>query len=569
MLRELYTLAERYETKKLYIWEVNRNSMGLFTFLAHKRVDISGFVTARSQFYGTKIMNRPVCGISDVEQQADTVLIIADECIISEVQNYFAKGAKTELISYSDCLTIDYRLRNNKVILYGMGEGSVRLQKTLSEADVTIYGYALTDITDQDQSSTDKPIYSTDELAGIKEAAVIIAVMPHSKYKWEILDNLEKKGVRNIYLNDTLVSRSDVHNSITFQLIDLAYKSKKKIYIYGQTNEYGRMIENILKIYDIPCEGYANENSLYDMYYEGYTDKFFVVNAIQRADNEIKCDQLERIGISLNDLAYTGLGYVNEKTTHYQYIPDCLVGHSTLYGDFNGINVHGNTEAKNRIIILGGSTSTTRWFRVKSWVEFLFERLYRELKGDIVLYNFAAPSNDVTVELLKLLRDGYFVRPNYVISLSGVNNLKYKDFLVNQFNVEESVKWLKRLDTECRFNAGIELKEDLFVFWVRIQKIIKAVCEIYGAKYLGILQPMNIGKEKKDLFETMMFEEEREKNNVASFYNDASDNDFYLNWMRMFENEEHMYVDAVHYSEKANRIIAEKIGDYVIAELRG
>ena len=349
----------------------------------------------------------------------------------------------------------------------------------------------------------------------------------------------------------------------------MAYKSNKKIFIYGQADEYGRVIENILEIYGIPCAGYADENVLYDMYYEGFEDKFFIVNAVQRIDNEKKCDQLEKMGISLNTLAYTGLSYVNEKTTNYQYIPDCLVGHSTLYGDFNGINVHGDSEANNRIIILGGSTSTTRWFRVKSWVEFLFERLYQEFKGDVVIYNFAAPSNDVVAELLKLLRDGFFIRPNYVVSLSGVNNLRYKDLTVNQFNVEEPVRWLKWLNPECIFNAGIEVKEDLFAFWLRIQKVIKAVCEVYGAKYLGVLQPMNIGKEKKDLFETMMFEEEREKNNVENFHNNASDNDFYLNLMTIFEMEEQMYVDAVHYSEKANQVIAKIVGDYIIEGLKG
>lgn len=570
MLRELYTLAEKYVNKKVFIWETNRNSMMVFAMLAYKRVDICGFVTPRECFRGEKIMNRPVVGIEDVSQKVDVVIILADECDKNEVLEYFAKDVRIEFIFYSECLAVDYRLRDKKVILYGMGKGCEQVQRILEENNISVYGYTLTTVTERDRALTEKKIYEIEEIPETDEFQIIIAVMPRggykwqTGYKWEMLTTLEnRRRVNNIYLYDTVVTNWDVNDSVTFQLIDKAYKEKKKIYIYGPSNEYGKLLDEVFDIYEISNEGFVDEALLYDMYYEGFENKFFVVNAVRRQDIIEKCNQLEKMGLSLNELAYTGIGYVN-KVVDYRTIPDCLVNYVPSCTDYKGINIHGNREAKNRILVLGGSTSTTGYFRIKSWVDFLYERINKEI-GDVVIYNFANAGNDVVIELLKLLRDGYHVKPDYVISLSGVNNLRYKEMVTNQFNVEQPIIWLKGLDPNCKFNAGLEIKEDLFVFWRRIQKIIKAISESYGAKYLGVLQPMNVGKVNMSLFETMIFEEEREKKNAESFHVKSEQDDFYMNLMTIFEDtEENMYTDGCHYSELANRIIAERIGDAMV-----
>ena len=76
---------------------------------------------------------------------------------------------------------------------------------------------------------------------------------------------------------------------------------------------------------------------------------------------------------------------------------------------------------------------------------------------------------------------------------------------------------------------------------------------------------MNVGKVNMSLFETMIFEEEREKKNAESFHVKSEQDDFYMNLMTIFEDtEENMYTDGCHYSELANRIIAERIGDAMV-----
>lgn len=563
MIKELYTLSKKYENKKIYIWNTNRNSLMVFAKLAHKRINVCGFVTT-GLFVGEYIMNRLVVNVSAIEQQKEVLIIIADECKKRKVQEFLSPNSSVEIVGYSESLAVDYRLKDKNVILYGRGEGSRYVKGLLNEVEVDILGYVLTKVTAQDKRLADKPVFTLEQLSQKKEATVVITAMANNKhYQWEMLQSLERVGIEDIYLNGTFVTDQDINNSITFQTIDRAYKENKKIYIYGKADEYGNLIKDILKIYGIPCEGFLDEYGLYDKYYEENEKRFFIVNAIQPSDLKEKCDQLEQMGISINDLSYTGLGYVNIKSPCRERIPDCLCDFMPLYTDFNGINIHGNREAKYKIAVFGGSTSTSRWFRPKSWVEFLYDMLQNEI-GDIVIYNFANAGNDVVIELLKLLRDGYHVKPNYVISFSGLNNVWHKKFAVNQFHVVSPIKWIKHISPDTEFNAGLEIEEDPFEFWVRIQKIIKAVAQIYGADYLGILQPMNIGKENKNLIESMMFEYEETKEGAKSFHDNSKDDDFYLNLMKIFENEENMYIDPGHYNEKANEIIAEKIFNIIL-----
>lgn len=566
MIRELFTISEEYADMKKYIWETNRNSMMVFARLAYKRVEVCGFVTTRA-FVGECIMNRPVVDVSTVEQVNDALVIIADECEKGKVESFWSPDTSVKIITLTECLAVDYRLKNKKIILYGMGYGSMYVRKLLTEMGVDIYGYTLTDISASNSIETDKPVFALGQLSEMGSIVVIITAMPNRKqYQWEMLQSLEKIEIKDIFLNGTFVSDQDIHNSITFQVIDKAVKKNMNVYIYGKDDEYGKLIKDILDIYGIDCLGYVEERDLYDMYYDKPEKDFFVVNAVQPFEIEEKCSQLEHMGITINNLSYTGIGYVNIKSLCREKMPDCLVDFMPLYADIKGINVHGRNDAKVRILVLGGSTSTSGWFRPKSWVEFLYERLQEKL-GDIVIYNFANTGNDVVVELLKLLRDGYHLRPNYVISLSGVNNVWHKQGMINQFNVESPIRWLKRLNENREYNAGLDVEEDLFEFWVRIQRIIKAVTHIYGAHYLGVLQPMNFGKENKSLTETMMFEDEETINGVKSFHDNATETDFYLNLMRIFENEENMYIDSAHYSEQANKIIAERIAYEVLQSL--
>ena len=47
MICELYTLMNKYRNKKLYIWNINRNSTIVFTKAIFSKIDIRGFVVTK------------------------------------------------------------------------------------------------------------------------------------------------------------------------------------------------------------------------------------------------------------------------------------------------------------------------------------------------------------------------------------------------------------------------------------------------------------------------------------------------------------------------------------------
>lgn len=563
MVQSFYFIKEKFADKKKYVWEIGTDTMGVVTMLSFLRIDICGFLTEKEKFVGMKILNRPIIGIQDQEIDEDALIICHDRCDKSMIKRKL-HDKNPYIASYTECIEADYRLREKEVILYGMGDGSKAMEKILENARIKIAGYALTDKGGR-KHYKGKPIYNPEEIPKRDDIAVIIAVF-RKDYEIEIRKELIKTGVKNIYFGHQI---SEIYEAATNPLLSLIDKNKEKdIYIFGVRNEDGILVEDILNRFSVPLRGYIKEDDIYERYGES-SGEFFIIPDTDRKRVERKCNLLEKAGISINELSYAALVPAQIKHGSPKNTPDCLMGYVRDSSKSHyGIEILGGGEKPMKVIVLGGSTSTVNVFRPKSWVHFLYERLKELTRKDVIIYDFANSGNDVVVELLKLLRDGHFLQPDYVISLSGVNNT-VRRITVNQFNVVGTIQdktewgataWLKALDPDVQYCSGIEEKEDLFDFWRRTQMIIKTVAELYGAKYIGVLQPMDCVKPDKTLMEAMLFPCDYAIGEGAeSFYGKSREDDFYLNLMHIFEKEENMYVDQSHYTKRANYMIAERI----------
>lgn len=182
---------------------------------------------------------------------------------------------------------------------------------------------------------------------------------------------------------------------------------------------------------------------------------------------------------------------------------------------------------------------------------------------EVVLYNGAACGYDIVQELLRLMRDGNIIKPDYVISMSGVNNTNRKMRTDNQFCVVDFLNWIKALDRECEYSSGINDNEVLYDFWNRNAKIMKMICELLGAKFYGFLQPINIGIKNAGLNEISMYEQDDCLSNTNIFREKVMSEreHIYTNLIDLFDKKENMYIDNCHYSNKANDIIANIVYD--------
>lgn len=556
MIHALYTLKKELWNKKIYIWNINRDSVIYFTKAMFSGMDIQGFVTLQKEYVGKKFFNRPIIYTEQIKWDQDVIVLVADG-VPENIKNKIQAG---QVIYWSEALAINPELYQKKIIVYGTGHGAEQLCKELDHVGIEAELFCVTKL-DHVNQYRNKEIIEARNLTEYKEYAIIISVQK-KRFIDEILE-LITVFCDTIYLDMArLITLADMVHLNLAQSIDQAYKKHKKIYLYGKKNFVADVIEDVIKTYDIKISGYAGElenkeqgiESIYKLGYCGTKDKLIILSEIcpENIIRDREC--VELAGFSLEQGNYTGLDWFlradeNVALERYQENADPLVGGSILYPNGKlGWRIYGaEKDVEIKIIVVGGSTSS-EVYMPENWIS----KLYYKLSADnvkTIIYNGAHTGNDIVIELLRILRDAYVLQPQIVISMSGVNNLLYKTY-ENQFCVERYVDVRNR-------NKSAGKNETLYSFWNRNVKVMRCITDFYGAHFFGFLQPMNLTMDDMSLYEKTLYEMDDRSEGARLFSQLANDEEGYINFMRLFEHQDEMFFDLCHYTEKGHEIIAD------------
>jgi hypothetical protein len=565
MLRTLFTIAERYKEKRIYIYGINRNAINVFTELVYRGADVCGFVDSHNRCIGQYFMNRPIQETTSVMGKKNVVIIISKFYEKAHIQNEILN---TEICYITEILDVDLSLGEKRVVIYGLGKRGEEIYKLLKEKKI--------EICDVCESEKSKDTWMEMQVRYIRDlnidsdTAVIIATKIE-KYKREMIRNIG--GCAGDIVVDEIVDNASIIQGNIFWVINKAVNEKKDIYLYKSRTEELRFLKDILARYQVSVAGEVSEDeivgkesiNIYDLAYKNVNEVVVVIPEWDAKRSESICDILDEIGFSLEKHNYTS---IHPEARKYKdamnTVIDCLVGHASRgNGKLQGYVVYGEEKRGClKIMVLGGSTSTDGYYRTKSWVNLFFHKIERS-GIEVVLYNGAACGYDIVQELLRLMRDGNIIKPDYVISMSGVNNTNRKMRTDNQFCVVDFLNWIKALDRECEYSSGINDNEVLYDFWNRNAKIMKMICELLGAKFYGFLQPINIGIKNAGLNEISMYEQDDCLSNTNIFREKVMSEreHIYTNLIDLFDKKENMYIDNCHYSNKANDIIANIVYD--------
>ena len=169
-----------------------------------------------------------------------------------------------------------------------------------------------------------------------------------------------------------------------------------------------------------------------------------------------------------------------------------------------------------------------------------------------------------TRELLKLIRDVKQLEPDLVISYSGVN-----DMILPKMKNRPFVR-----DFPTKAWCGLENNIELPDFWIQMERYMKAICDVNGSEFIGILQPILAQKRQQDLSE----QEKRylliwdNENQLMATYTDFAEkikkNIPQYEWMYDLTNvfdgvKEWVYKDNCHLTSRGNEIIADNIYDII------
>lgn len=276
-----------------------------------------------------------------------------------------------------------------------------------------------------------------------------------------------------------------------------------------------------------------------------------------------------------------------------------------LEDHLNGITRIGKNANKDiRIAILGGSTSDISY--EGNWMRELYVLLEeRGLKPLIICAGISGYST--SQELFKLIRDVLPLKPQIVISLSGVNDMGFiqahmpqnpyihayqqriGNFLVEKFGSKKTNESFFRqkvptqqekfigMNQEMSLGAmvlGVESKEKDYEIWHKNIRMQKAICYEFDLDYFACLQPIfGFGKYKASVAEKDVYSKFLEQRFIHkipyhealnSFYKEAKKiaqnaSTYIYDLTDIFENEYETFSDPRHLNLHGNRVLAHKI----------
>ncbi len=342
------------------------------------------------------------------------------------------------------------------------------------------------------------------------------------------------------------------------------------------------LLEN--DIQELACQDERIIN-LYDLMYE--EEKFFVVEP-----------HYDRVHIkfknALGDLEYkewNDFVHIFNNAIHQEVIvrfTECIdinLGVSWNQ-DEDGFTIYGDRDDDTyTIVTLGGSTTySDQLVYAKCWSELLYYKCCQNGRKVCILCG-GMPALDSTQELVKFLRDVIPMKPDMVLSFSGINDLvdSHGDF--NDYGKgypfafpRLKVKMDQLLkDTQERNPLYLGRKSDFEVedIWILNKKIMNFVAREMGIVFYTFLQPMLYCGDYVIDPEIMPKLEEYRKNDRFSFMFDHAqefrdkivsqiqNEDYIIDFTGIFDGCSKLFIDFAHVNEWGNSIIADSVFNHI------
>lgn len=278
------------------------------------------------------------------------------------------------------------------------------------------------------------------------------------------------------------------------------------------------------------------------------------------------------------------------------YLFDPILGFNTISNDsrYQGFRVIGDPDDSDalRIVVLGGSSSDPDVFHFTSWPEFLHNKLSSSGVNP-VLFNGATTGFTCSQEMVKLLRDVMAIRPDVVISFSGINN----NHLVNKhpFFLDYNLKIAKYFETHDPPTINIrpvlpfdcigyqKNQFDRYTFWLNQEKTMKYFCDLHNVAFYGFLQPNLMSKDKEKLlpeeseyllnrsfmgrFGLTPDEYSQITGGFRTLLGNEASNDWLYDLSDIFDGDKtSVYIDAIHVDENGNEKTAQAVFERIYPE---
>jgi len=561
---------------KRYILGTTDSSLKLFFRLCNMRIYVDGFID--DELAGATIYHKKIYK-ADVVVPSDSIFLTSEPGV----------DAFGETAVCREPMVINQALNDADVYIYGAGFIGRKLLDYIQEKDIAVKGFIDSDFRKANSSILDKKIYAPDFLKTLKAGTVIIEA---GKYYKEIdLKVSEYNGTLDRYYFENMVVWQDnaiwvdsdrIFEGIIFCDWDFG---DKVIYLCGKNDELAHRYYEIFKILDFECvyisrwseELSETHDSQVRCVEDALLERDFII-IFYEAITEDDFQKLRNLGLERGrDFCDTRCNIWEKESYQRIQILDINLGNTRkMQGNIPGIAVYGkNLEKDCKIAVLGGSTSTSGYYRFKSWPEILYEMFSN---NNVTIFNGAVEGYSSSQELIKLVRDIVWLRPDIVLVFDGYNdvarNRSYNIFDIPYMNtiMEYADKnMVKEGLIKHDIFHGIIPCENTIEVWLKNIEYMHAVCEINAIKFMAFMQPMFFSKanvlSKREIvmgkkWRLFFSGAEELVMQIKAFRNAAADivgsHRYMLDMSSIFDGED-VYMDNCHVYEKGNEIIAREI----------
>lgn len=565
---------------KRYILGTTRNSLKLFFRLCNMRVYVDGFVD--DELDGVTIYHKRIYKKESITL-SDSILLTTD----SITEDFMG------LAVCNNPVVINPEISGTDIFIYGAGYMGRKLMDYLQKSDTVVRGFIDSDPGKANDDISGIKVYAPDILQSLKKGTSIIEA---GKYYKEIdtIISEHNEALNRYYFDDTIALRDEaiwVDCDKSFDgLIFCDGKGdfgNKVIYLCGQDYDLVQKYFELFTILDFEnvciakwaeeLQGVGEPNIR--CVEEALLEEDFLILFCESV-TEDDFEKLQSLGLERGkDFCDTRCNIWEKEECSPSQVLDVNLGYTrNMQGVFPGIAVFGNnTESDYKIAVLGGSTSSSGFYRFKSWPEILYEICDND---NLTIFNGAVEGYVSSQELIKLMRDIVWLNPDLVIVYDGHNDVA-RNGAYNIFDIPYMSTIMEYADRNIVKEAktsgrsifhGIPPLADVMGVWLKNIEYMHAVCEINHIKFLSFMQPSFFSKAKMISKEDIVT---RKKWNCHfSSYIESLDiqlkefrkaapmisksHDYIYDLTHIFD-EEDVYMDNCHVYENGNKIIAQEI----------
>ena len=575
---------ENIQGPKIILYDLNSKTKEMMEWFFRHDIYIEGFLLedSRRDYSDIRYFNKRMIYFDE---------LAGDEIILDTFGDNvesLKKRTKCEVFAL-------YKSPVKPIIIYGAGAASDEIFKRLSEYNISILKYCDKDKKKQGTNINDIEIISPETLKNEYYGKVDVIVSLYTNGK-EVAEYLEKNKIVdecysyygiNVPLDNLSLqlSYSVYKLHALYDIIQYIRVKKCKIIFYGHSKDIIPIIKkffllDVKDVFGLACEDFVIDREgvkFIDktVFLKLNLDQYIVVvlrDCRQSAEKLVSEHKLQKSRFVFQHQSY--LFRLNYKTLY-----DPNLGYNIDYG-IKHLSTGG--EQTKKIGILGNSTSAIDQRFPKVWVEYFFDELNRrKINADI--YCGAVGAHTTGQSLIKFIRDMSYMDLDILIYYGGASEgIDPKKFFVhdNQWKMLETLDQIKK--------KGINICKtptDYVKYYFHQIRMMYAICKEFGIKFYPILRPIPTLKQPlsnrdKELLEHFHFLSSPENAGMDSFHLTINtklirDSEYmkkypYItDFTHIFDGmTESIYIDQVHLTEFANKILAEKILKLVEDDLK-